>query len=67
MYFIKHTMQCNICNNQSKRIFTATVLAKHQVVYFACPVCEFIQTEKPYWLEEAYASNINRMNTGKLQ
>jgi hypothetical protein len=45
----------------------ATVLRKHEVKYFHCKECVFVQSETPYWLEEAYASAINSADTGILQ
>jgi Methyltransferase domain len=47
-------MHCNICGSLSKFIFKKLYLQKHDVSLFQCTNCGFIQTEKPYWLEEAY-------------
>ncbi len=47
-------------------MFTTKVLQKYDVDYFQCPSCEFIQTEDPYWLAEAYASPMNLSDTGIL-
>lgn len=59
-------MKCNICYSQSKSIFRAKVLNRHDVEYFYCPECGFIQTEIPYWLKEAYTRQINLVDTGIL-
>ena len=59
-------MNCNICNNTSKLLFTKKVLGKYDVEYFQCEHCHFIQTEKPYWLSEAYQNVINTTDTGLL-
>lgn len=59
-------MNCNICNEQTVEIFRAIVLNKYNIRYFQCPNCLFIQTEKPYWLEEAYLSPISILDTGIL-
>jgi hypothetical protein len=48
------------------KIFTAKVLNKYDVGYFQCPECLFIQTENPYWLEEAYSSAITLLDIGLL-
>ena len=45
----------------------ARVLKKYDVSYFRCPSCGFIQTEDPYWLEEAYAHSITRSDIGYVQ
>ena len=59
-------MKCNICNSTSYKIFDALVLSKHQVDYFQCSECRFIQTENPHWLQEAYSSPININDTGVM-
>lgn len=59
-------MLCKICGNQSKKMFSSLILNKYEVDYFHCNHCEFIQTEEPHWLEEAYSSSINMTDTGIL-
>lgn len=39
-------------------------MEKYPVKYIQCSMCEFIQTEKPYWLDEAYASAITSIDVG---
>lgn len=43
------------------------VLRKYLVQYFRCERCGFIQTEAPYWLEEAYSSAIAMQDVGIMQ
>jgi len=57
-------MQCKICNSESKEFFSAKVLNKHKIKYYFCPTCNFLQTEEPYWLDEAYKSAIGIADTG---
>jgi hypothetical protein len=57
---------CRICGGPSDFFDEATVLHKHSVAYFRCNRCGFIQTEAPYWLEEAYSTAIARQDTGIL-
>ena len=57
-------MVCKICGTETKFLFKTKVLNKYQVSYYVCPNCDFIQTEKPYWLEEAYNSAITELDTG---
>jgi hypothetical protein len=59
-------LQCNICKSPIKEIYKAKVLHKYDVQYYKCTSCGFIQTEKPYWLEEAYSSAITRQDIGLL-
>ena len=57
-------MECTICNTNSQFIFNATVLNRNQVKYYLCPNCGYIQTEEPYWSEEAYNNAIVSADTG---
>lgn len=60
-------MKCKICSSDSELAFTHKVLSKYDVKYFKCPNCEYLFTEKPYWLDEAYKSPINLSDTGILE
>lgn len=44
----------------------AMLLDKYLVQYYKCPVCGFVRTEKPYWLEEAYSNAIVNFDMGLL-
>lgn len=55
---------CKICGGNTRLLFTQKVLQKYDVAYMQCEQCQFIQTEKPYWLEEAYTNAINNNDTG---
>jgi len=59
-------MNCKICGSESPLLFKAVVLRKHEVGYFHCRECNYIFTEEPYWLEEAYTNPINHSDTGLL-
>jgi hypothetical protein len=59
-------MNCKICQSSSQKIFTAKILYKYDVDYYQCTHCGFGQTEKPYWLEEAYLSSMNLSDTGVM-
>jgi predicted O-linked N-acetylglucosamine transferase (SPINDLY family)/glycosyltransferase involved in cell wall biosynthesis len=59
-------MNCKICDTQSTFFFSTKVLNKYDVDYFQCPSCGFVQTEEPYWLEEAYNSPITASDIGIL-
>jgi len=47
-------MNCKICSQKAEKIFTSLILGKYNVSYYRCDNCFFIQTEEPYWLDEAY-------------
>jgi 2-polyprenyl-3-methyl-5-hydroxy-6-metoxy-1,4-benzoquinol methylase len=57
-------MKCKICGSESLLLFKAAVLNKYDVGYYQCSNCEFIQTENPYWLNEAYTSVIADLDVG---
>ena len=59
--------QCPITGETMTPIFSATLLGKYEVQYFHCERSGIIQTEKPYWLEEAYQSAISKLDTGLVQ
>jgi len=59
-------MRCNICETNTEVIFTKRILNKYDVKYYQCANCRFIQTETPYWLDEAYGSAINFSDIGLL-
>lgn len=57
-------MNCKVCRGSTENIFTTLVLTKYDVQYYQCTNCEFIQTEDPYWLNEAYESAITKLDIG---
>ena len=59
-------MYCNVCAHSSKFFEKAQVLNKYEVHYFQCEHCGFIQTEKPYWLDEAYSDAIAKSDLGLI-
>jgi len=63
---IEEKTQCKICGSKAKKLFKAKILNKYEIQYYQCPNCFFIQTEKEYWLKEAYQSSMNLSDTGVL-
>jgi len=57
---------CKICNSDLKEIFKKDILGKYNVTYYQCLNCGFLQTEKPYWLGEAYSSAITSLDVGMI-
>ena len=57
-------INCKICNNRTDILFETKILSKHNAKYFKCISCSFIQTEEPYWLEEAYKNVITNLDIG---
>ena len=59
-------MNCKICGHESDLWGNSELLGKYNVKYYRCPECGFIQTETPYWLDEAYSSAIADADIGLL-
>jgi hypothetical protein len=59
--------QCSICQSNREVYFKATLLEKHLVDYLFCDCCGLLQTEEPYWLDEAYSEAISDADTGLVQ
>jgi len=59
-------MKCKICGLPATFFEEATVLKKYRVKYYWCENCGFMQTEKPYWLDEAYSKVIAQSDIGLI-
>jgi len=57
-------MQSKITGGDTTLLFTATILNKYNIKYYRCNQTGFIQTEEPYWLDEAYSSAITKLDVG---
>jgi hypothetical protein len=74
-----HACSCRLCGSEALPQFSLLVLHKYEVQYFLCSGCKSMQTEEPYWLEEAYSApsparsgdrstaNLNDLDTGAAQ
>lgn len=58
------SMNCKVCLSPVHPLASATLLGKYDVQYFQCQNCGFVQTEDPYWLDEAYSDAITRSDLG---
>lgn len=54
---------CRVCGASAPYVFTRPVLSR-QVRYFECERCNYLQTERPDWLDAAYSRAINDVDTG---
>jgi hypothetical protein len=48
-------IQCRLCEATADFAFTCRVMDRYNVGYFRCTDCGSLQSEAPYWLDEAYA------------
>jgi hypothetical protein len=60
------TQRCTICGSETRLSHRATVLSRYDVAYLYCAHCGLLQTEEPYWLDEAYSDAIALSDTGLL-
>ena len=59
---------CRLCGGALSHCFDGRLLGRHAVRYFECQACGSLQTEPPFWLDEAYAeSNLSPLDTGAAQ
>jgi len=58
--------ECRLCGHRTRSVFTARVLGRHMVEYQHCGNCGLLQTERPYWLDEAYTPPVNPSDTHVL-
>ncbi len=58
------TETCKVCHSPARYFSRATLLEKYEVDYFQCSHCGFVQTEHPYWLDEAYSQAIAPSDVG---
>src|SRR5688572_10641672 len=59
---------CRLCGEHVAFVFLLKVLRSYDVSYYRCQHCGSLQTERPYWLEEAYRkNNLSILDTGAAQ
>ena len=58
------SLLCPLCSGVRRECFQARLLRKYDVRYLHCATCGLLQTEAPYWLNEAYSSVIAASDTG---
>lgn len=61
-------IKCRLCKGSSKFKFNLTVLNKYVCKYYLCMQCDSLQTEMPFWIDEAYADkSLSILDTGAFQ
>jgi len=61
------TATCKVCDSLSTGFGQTNVLGKYTVAYFRCVRCGFVQTEEPYWLDEAYSTALIAADVGAVR
>ncbi|MCC9601109.1 class I SAM-dependent methyltransferase [Stieleria sp. JC731] len=59
-------IESRVADCLAEYIFTGRLIDKHDVQYYRCRDTGFIQTEEPYWLDEAYSDVIANADSGLL-
>jgi glycosyltransferase involved in cell wall biosynthesis len=59
------TIKCRLCEHLCSFQFYKKILGKYDIAYFECTLCQSLQTEEPFWLEEAYCEDAEKFDTGK--
>jgi len=57
---------CRLCGAELTSVFRKFLLKNHDVQYFQCISCKAMQTEVPYWLDEAYDPSNERFDSGQV-
>src|SRR5947209_12385843 len=60
------TDPCRLCGAQSRLVCSQEVLYRYRVGYYQCPTCDLLQTQRPFWLEEAYNAALSALDTGAI-
>lgn len=60
-------MKCKVCGGAAGQLFSKKIRTKHTGIYYKCQVCEFLFVGNVSWIEEAYATSINDVDTGYVQ
>jgi len=55
---------CRVCGESASFLFRKRVLSRVEAAYFRCGACGQVQTEEPYWLDEAYQNLNYQRDTG---
>jgi hypothetical protein len=58
---------CKICGTRTDKHFQQANYRDHEIRFYECSKCFFVQTNEPVWLTEAYSEPINLSDTGILE
>jgi len=51
--------KCKVCGYENQISFQTKILNKYDISYYKCPKCEFIQSQEPFWIKEAYKEGVS--------
>lgn len=61
------TDRCRLCDGALREHFRLQLLNRYEVAYLLCEACGSLQTQRPFWLAEAYASALADIDTGAVE
>jgi 2-polyprenyl-3-methyl-5-hydroxy-6-metoxy-1,4-benzoquinol methylase len=64
---VRANEHCKVCDSALRPFGTGRVLDRHEVRYYRCETCGFVQTEPPHWLNEAYETALIAADVGAAQ
>lgn len=54
---------CHLCGNETRPLFSATLLGQYSAPTLYCPECDHVYVDAPTWLDEAYTEAIAAEDT----
>lgn len=60
-------MKSKLTGGPTTFLFNKRILNKYDIKYYICNQTGFIQTEEPFWLNEAYESVITKLDVGLVE
>ena len=63
IHFAQRDIPCRLCEANSEKIFEIRNMHRYDITYYRCEKCGSVQTEQPYWLNEAYSNPIRYTDT----
>ena len=57
-------IKCRLCKGDAFYKFSEKVLNKLNIKFYECEKCNSLQTEEPYWLDQAYEDWLTKYDTG---
>ena len=63
---MRDNIQCSICAALLNEFSINQIMNKYNIRYYQCADCGFIQTEEPFWLDEAYNNAITNSDIGLI-
>jgi len=61
------TIPCRLCGGAANFAFDRVIIGKYRADFFLCGNCGSLQSEEPYWLDEAYSDTVLAIDPGAGQ